>query len=309
VIALAPGVLRAAPCAMPIAHLDGLDIAYEEHGDGEPLVLVSGIGMQLVAWPRGLIELFAARGFRVVTLDNRDVGLSSKLDARGVPNVGRMMVRALLGLPLRAPYTLFDMAGDVARLLDALGLDRAHVAGVSLGGMIAQAMAIAHGGRMKSLVSMMSYPGGRVLTAGDPRVTWRLLARPARSRAESVAQIVAFFRAAGSPGFARDDGALAERMGLAFDRNHHPQGFARQLAAALATGDLGPRLRGVRVPTLVLHGTADPIILASRGRETARAIPGAKLRLIEGWGHDLAEGVWPLLADAIAAHAKEAAAR
>ena len=291
---------------MPIAHLDGLDIAYEEHGAGDPLVLVSGIGMQLVGWPLGFIDLLVARGFRVIVLDNRDVGLSSKLSAHGVPPLQRLMARALLGLPVSAPYTLFDMAGDVVGLLDALGIERAHVAGVSLGGMVAQAMAIAHGDRMKSLTSLMSYPGGRVLTAGDRRVTWRLLRRPARTRGENVAQVVAFFRAAGSTGFARDEVALAERMGRAFDRCYHPPGFARQLAATLATGDLAPRLRGVRVPTLVLHGTVDPIIRAAHGRDTARAIPGAKLRLIEGWGHDLAEGVWTLLADAIAAHAKDA---
>ena len=163
----------------PIAHLDGLDIAYEEHGAGDPLVLVSGIGMQLVGWPLGFIDLLVARGFRVIVLDNRDVGLSSKLTAHGVPPLQRLMARALLGLPVNAPYTLFDMAGDVVGLLDALGIERAHVAGVSLGGMVAQAMAIAHGDRMKSLVSLMSYPGGRVLTAGDPRVTWRLLRRTA----------------------------------------------------------------------------------------------------------------------------------
>jgi pimeloyl-ACP methyl ester carboxylesterase len=289
---------------MPIAHLPGLDIAYEEHGAGEPLVLISGIGMQLVGWPRLFLDLLVARGFRVIVLDNRDVGLSGKLDARGVPPVQRLLARALVGLPVTAPYTLYDMAGDVAGLLDVLGIARAHVAGVSLGGMVAQAMAIAHGDRMKSLVSIMSYPCGRVLTAGDLRVTWRLLRPPGRTRAENVKQLLAFFRAAGSTGYQRDEAALAERMGASFDRCFHPPGFARQFAATLATGDMGPRLRGVRVPTLVMHGRVDPIILAEHGLDTARAIPGAKMRIIDGWGHDMAEGVLPLLADAIAGHAK-----
>jgi pimeloyl-ACP methyl ester carboxylesterase len=294
---------------MPIAHLDGLDIAYEERGAGEPLVLISGIGMQLIAWPAGLLDALAARGFRCILLDNRDVGLSSKLDASGVPRPLPLLARALLGLRVRAPYTLFDMAADVKGLLDVLGIDRAHVAGVSLGGMIAQAMAIAHGDRMKSLVSMMSYPGGRLLTASRPRAAMRLLGPAPRSRAEYIERQVEFFRFVGSTGFARDDTAVAERAGRAYDRCFHPAGFARQLAASLATGDLRARLRAVRVPTLVLHGSVDPIFRASHGRETARAIPGASFRLIEGWGHDLAEGAWELLASAIAKHAEAAQGR
>ncbi len=289
---------------MPIVDNNALRLAYEERGRGDPLVLLSGIGMQLVAWPEALLDKLAARGLRVIVLDNRDVGLSSKLDSAGVPPIRRLLARALLGLRVDAPYTLFDMAADVAGLLDALGLPRAHVAGASLGGMIAQAMAIAHGDRVKSLISVMSHSGGRLLTAGRPRATSMLLRRPPRSRAEAIEWQLGFFRVAGSTGFRRDDAALAERAGRAYDRCFHPPGFARQFAAALATGDLRPGLAGVRAPTLVLHGSADPIFLPARGRETARAIPGASFRLIEGWGHDLAEGVHDLLADAIAGHVR-----
>ncbi len=288
---------------MPIADVNGIRIAYEERGSGEPVVLISGIGMQLVAWPEGFLARLAARGLRVVVFDNRDVGLSTKLGAAGVPPIRRLLGRALLGLRVTAPYTLDDMAGDAAGLLDVLGLERAHVVGVSLGGMVAQAMAIGHGHRITSLVSMMSHPGGRVFT-GRLRATKKLLRRPPRSGEEAVAGQLDFFRAAGSTGFFRDEAALAERAGLAYDRSFYPQGFARQFAAALATGDMRPRLRGVRVPTLVLHGSDDGIFRPACGRETARAIPGATFRLIDGWGHDLAEGAHALLVDAIAGHVR-----
>lgn len=287
---------------MPIAEVKGRRIAYEERGQGEPLVLVSGIGMQLVSWPDGLLDKLAARGFRVITFDNRDVGLSTKHESAGVPRLRRMMLRRLLGLPISAPYTLFDMASDVALLLDVLELRRAHVAGVSLGGMVAQAMAAAHGDRVRSLTSMMSHSGGFLIT-GHPRATMKLLRPPPRSRDEAIAWQVDFFRTAGSTGFFRNDAAIAERAGIAYDRSFSPSGFARQFAAVLATGDMTPRLAKVRAPTLVLHGSVDPIFRPECGRATARAIPGAQLRIVDGWGHDLAEGAWDVLIDAIADHA------
>ena len=191
-----------------LAKSNGLELAYEERGEGEPLVLVSGIGMQLVAWPEALLDKLAKRGFRVIVFDNRDVGLSTKLHSAGVPPVKGMLARRLIGLSVRAPYTLFDMAADVAGLLDALGLARAHVAGVSLGGMVVQAMAIAHGDRVTSLTSMMSTSGGKLIT-GKPAVTARLLRAPAKSRAEAILQQLDFFRAAGSSGFARNEVDLA----------------------------------------------------------------------------------------------------
>jgi pimeloyl-ACP methyl ester carboxylesterase len=288
---------------MPVARSNGIHLAYEERGSGEPLVLISGIGMQLVAWPEGLLSKLADRGLRVIVFDNRDVGLSTKLDQAGVPRVRLLLARALLGLSVVAPYTLFDMAADVAGLLDALGLEKAHVAGVSLGGMVAQAMAIQHGGRLKSLVSVMSHSGGHLFT-GRLRATTKLLRPPPRSRAQAIQWQLDFFKVAGSTRFFRDDAALAERAGLAFDRSFHPQGFARQFAAALATGDMRGRLRGVRVPTLVLHGGVDPIFRPACGRETARTIPGARFRMIDGWGHDLAEGVHERVVEEIVGHVK-----
>ena len=290
---------------MPTVRSNGIDIAYEERGEGEPLVLAAGIGMQLVAWPDAFLDKLAARGLRVIVFDHRDVGESTKLKELGVPPVQKLIGRALLGLPVSAPYTLFDMADDVAGLLDALGIQRAHLAGVSMGGMVAQAAVIRHGARWKSLVSLMSQPGGsgaRLLTVSKPFAAMKLLGSVPRSRAEAVAKQVDFFRAVGSPGFRRDDSLVAESAGRAYDRSFHPPGFARHFAAILATGDMRSRLRDVRVPSLVLHGADDPLIRPSHGKDTASSIPGARLKIIDGWGHDLAVGAWDLLISEIANH-------
>ena len=287
---------------MPTARVNGLDIAYEEHGSGEPLLLISGIGMQLVAWPEGLIAKLVDRGFRVIVFDHRDVGLSTKTPASKVPRLEGLLARRLMRLPIAAPYSLFDMAADAAGLLDALGIRSAHVVGVSMGGMVAQALSITRPDRIKTLVSMMSHSGGRLFT-GRPRAMLNLLRRPGSSRAAVIASYVRFFREAGSTDYFRDDAGIAARAGLAYDRNHHPSGFVCQMAAVLATGDLRARLRDVSVPTLVLHGTVDGIFRTACARETANAIPGARLVLIPGWGHDLAEGAWDFLVPAIADHA------
>lgn len=290
---------------MPVVRTaKGIELAYEERGRGEPMVLVAGIGMQLVAWPEGFLARLASRGFRVIVFDHRDVGLSTKLETAAVPRIGALLARSIAGLDVPAPYTLYDMADDVAGLLDALGLSRAHLVGVSMGGMVAQATAIAHGHRLASLVSMMSHPGRRLLSVGLPRATLKLLGRAPRTRAEAVARQLDFFRTVGSTRFARNEVDLAERSARAYDRSVYPAGFARHFAAILATGDMTPRLRRVSVPTLVLHGSVDPVIRAVAGKETAGAIAGAELHVIEGWGHDLAEGVWPQLVDAITSHAR-----
>ncbi len=287
---------------MKIARTNGIEIAYEERGEGEPLVLAAGIGMQLVMWPEGFVDRLVARGLRVIVYDHRDIGKSTRFTSAGVPKIFRLIPRALLGLPVKAPYSLYDMAHDVAGLLDALGLERAHLAGVSMGGMVAQATAIAHGDRLKSMVSLMSHPNGRLLGLTKPHAAAKLFAPMPRDRAQVIQRQVEFFRTVGSTGFLRDDALVAEVTGRAFDRGFHPAGFARHFAAMCATGDMRPGLRNVRVPTLVLHGAADPLIRASFGHDTAKAIPGASFRLIEGWGHDIPPGAWDLLAGAIADH-------
>lgn len=281
---------------------NGLQIAYEERGEGEPLVLVSGIGMQLVMWPGGLLDRLAARGLRVIVFDNRDTGKSTWLDHMGVPNIPMMMPRVLLGLPVKAPYSLYDMADDTAALIGALGLEKAHIAGVSMGGMIAQATAIKHSHRLKSVCSLMSHPNGRLLGISKPGAMRKLLMKAPRNREEAARRQVEFFRYVGSTGFQRDDAMVAEAAAAAYDRGAHPAGFARHFAAMAATGDMRPPLRNVRLPTLVMHGSDDPLIRASFGKDTAKAIPNAEFRLIQGWGHDLPPGAWDLLANAVADH-------
>jgi pimeloyl-ACP methyl ester carboxylesterase len=283
----------------------GIELCWDERGSGDPLVLIMGIGAQMVLWPEGLCDALAACGFRVIRFDNRDVGLSSKLDHLGVPPIRRTLLRSLLGMSVSAPYALEDMAEDVCGLLDELGIERAHVVGASMGGMIAQTMAITNPHRMRSLVSIMSTTGKPVLLS-EPRALRQLFAPPPRTRDEAIERHLALFHTVRSTGYPFDEASVRERAGLSWDRGSFPRGVLRHLAAIGATGDRTTRLRFVRVPTLVLHGTVDPLIRPIGGRLTAEAIPGARLRWIEGMGHDLPQALWPLLTDLIGGHAREA---
>ncbi|MBK8251205.1 MAG: alpha/beta hydrolase [Polyangiaceae bacterium] len=294
---------------MKSVHTNGIEITYDERGTGEPLVLAAGIGMQLVSWPDGFLDKLAARGLRVIVFDHRDIGKSTKFQSAGIPNVKRLLARAVLGLPVTAPYTLYDMAGDVAGLITGLGLEKAHLCGVSMGGMVAQATAIRHGHRLTSLISMMSHPLAGLLTVAKPHAAMKLLAPAPKNRDQAIFRQVDFFRTVGSPGFERDDSLVALSAGRAYDRSFHPPGFARHFAAILATGDMRPGLRNVRLPTLVMHGDQDPVIRSTHGEKTAKSIPQAQWRLIKGWGHDLPVGAWDLLSDAIAEHVFRAARR
>lgn len=291
---------------MAVARLkSGIELCYDERGEGPALVLVMGIGAQLVLWPEGLCDMFAARGFRVIRFDHRDVGLSTRLDHLPVPSVSRALMSIVTGLPSGAPYALEDMAGDVAGLLDVLEIERAHVFGVSMGGMIAQTMAITHPERLRSLTSMMSTTGKRGVLTTEPRALKALLSPPPRTKEEAIAQHVAFSRVVRGSGYEADEGAVAATAALAWERGSYPRGALRHLGAIAATGDRTARLKFVRTPTLVLHGTADPLMRPVGGELTARAIPDARLRWIEGLGHDLPRGVWPLLVDLITRHAQE----
>ncbi len=290
---------------MPRVAANGIELEYEVTGEGEPLLLIMGIGAQLVTWPRGLIEAFVRRGFRVIRFDNRDAGLSTRLDARRAPKVTRTVMRGLLGLPVQAPYTLLDMADDSAALLDALGIETAHVLGVSLGGMVAQSMAIAHPGRMRTLTSVMSNTGNRFTAIAKPRAIRALLGKAPKTEEQAVEYMLHFRRVCGSTGFPFDAEMHADIARQTYRRGMHPRGFARQLAAIMATGDRTRALRHVRVPTLVVHGSADPLLPPAGGRATARAIPGARLRIIAGMGHDLPKEVWPILAGEVATLAAE----
>ena len=285
-----------------------IDIAYERIGDPDapPVLMIMGLGAQLIAWPDGLCDELIGRGLQLIRFDNRDVGQSTHMTAAPAPD----MTAALAGDYASVSYTLSDMAADAVGLLDALELDRVHVVGASMGGFIGQTMAIEHPARIRSLTSMMSSTGDR--SVGQPHPdTMRILTGPLpTNRDEAVQRSLNAFRAIGSPGFALDLDGIADRAGRAYDRAFDPVGFARQAVAVLASGDRTARLRALAVPTLVIHGADDRVVDISGGRATASAIPGAQLLVIDGLGHDLPRPLWPQFADNIAAlvHRKASAA-
>ena len=282
---------------------NGLSFEYETFGDrgARPLLLVMGLGAQMILWEEDFCRALADRGHYVVRFDNRDVGLSSKLDAAGVPNVLELMQKVASGARLDVPYTLDDMADDTAGVLDALGLANAHVVGASMGGMIAQNLAILHPQRVRSLTSIMSTTGDPSLPPAKPEAMAVLLSPPPSTRDAAIEQGVRTWRTIGSSGFPFDEANVRKRTALAYDRCFHPTGTARQLAAILAHGSRRARLAHVKIPTLVIHGEADPLVPVEGGRDTAASIPGAELLLIEGMGHDLPAGAWPRIVGAIAA--------
>jgi len=282
-----------------------IELVYETIGNASdpPLLLVMGLGMQLIHWDIRLCELFAERGFHVIRFDNRDAGLSTKI--RGpVPNI----VRLAAGAPTQVPYRLGDMAADAFGLLDHLGIHRAHVVGTSMGGMIAQSMAIDAPERVLSLASMMSTTGDR--WAGTPKLRlWSMFVRRApRDRDAYIRYFVRIFRMIGSPAYRPDEERVRETAAATYDRCHYPAGTARQLGAILASGSRTVALRKLDVPTVVIHGEADPLVPLRAGVATARAIPSAELVTIPGMGHDMPEQLWPTFVEAIARNAERAAA-
>lgn len=291
---------------MPTVTANGISIAYEDHGDpaAPPILLVMGLGGQLTLWPIELVDALVARGFRVIRYDNRDVGLSTKFDAAGVPNLKWLVAKSIFRLPLRAPYRLADMAKDAVGLLDALGIARAHVVGASMGGMIAQHLAATHGDRVATLTSVMSTTGNRRLPRAKPEAMRALANRPKTNDAEAlIAFSVKAARTIGSPGYPADEVRLQARVRADHARSWYPQGFARQIAAIVADGDRRVMLKGVRAPTLVIHGDSDPLVPVEGGRDTAASISGARLHIIPGMGHDLPLALVDTIADAIAGHA------
>ncbi len=276
---------------------NGIDIEIEDTHAGDtsglPVVLlIMGLGMQLVAWPPALVQSLVDAGYRVVRLDNRDIGLSQKFDHLGLPNLLWEGLKYKLGLPVKSPYSLGDMAADTLAVLDALQVEKAHVVGVSMGGMVAQRVAIAAPQRVLSLTSIMSSSGARGLPQAKPQVMRVLLARPAGPDPTSVLNhYVKLFKAIGSPGFPMDDAELRERIAAAAKRSFYPAGTVRQMAAIAADSQRAHALGALRVPTLVIHGKADPLVPYACGEDTARRIPGATLVGIEGMGHDLPAGV------------------
>lgn len=294
---------------MPRVASNGLELHYEEQGEGPPLVLIMGIGAQLVLWPDDLVHRLADGGFRVIRFDNRDVGLSTWLDHLPVPHGGKAISRALIGVKVPAPYDLWDMADDTAGLLDALDLPDAHFLGVSMGGMVGQCLAVRHPDRVRSFTSMMSTTGKRRVSVGSPRALSALVGARPRTRDEIIDYFVNYIRTVSGSGYPVDLDEARRVAGLLYDRAHHPAGFARHWAAILATGDRTRHLAQVRAPTLVLHGEEDPLIPIAGGRATAAAVPGARFAPIPGMGHSLPRGALPLIADHILGHLRAAEGR
>jgi pimeloyl-ACP methyl ester carboxylesterase len=263
-----------------------------------------GLGTQMIAWHDEFCGALAGRGFHVVRYDNRDIGRSTILDAVAPPTLAQIVRRDARA----AGYTLAEMAADGVGVLDHLGIERAHVVGASMGGMIAQTIAARRPERVLSLTSIMSSTGSR--WRGQPALrTYAKFLRPVSSdRATYIQQTSELFDVIGSPGFDHDDEGLRELLGRMYDRGHDAHATGRQLAAILASGNRTAELRHITAPTLVIHGTADRLVAPSGGRATARAIPGAKLMMIEGMGHDLPRGAWPQMIDAIVENAARAAA-
>lgn len=287
-----------------IVTANGIQIAYETFGDrgSRPLLMVMGLGAPMLTWPPDLCDLLAGRGFFVIRYDNRDVGRSTHLHAAPQPDIRGALAR---GDVSSAAYTLDDMAEDGFGLLDALGLSAAHVLGASLGGMIAQAMVVRHPERVLSLTSVMSTPSP-ALTSPTPAAGAALMRPPATSREAAIAQAVEIADVIGSPGYPPDHAWRAELAGQIWDQGIDPPGVMRQWMAILASGDRTEAVRGIRVPTLVVHGDSDPLINVAAGRRTAELIKDAELMVIPGMGHDLPRPVWPALADAVCAVAGQA---
>lgn len=293
---------------MPSVHVNNLNLEYEILGrdDAPPLLLIMGLGMQMIAWPDAFCARLADQGFRVIRFDNRDVGLSTKLEHLGTPNVPFEFAKYMLRLPLKAPYYIDDMTADAAGLLAALGIDKAHIVGASMGGMIAQNLAANFPDKVQSLTSLMSTTGRRSL----PGPTWKarnaLLSPPAKRGdiAGAVERMKKIFRVIGSPGFPEDEAILTDLCERHVRRNNYPPGIARQLVAIAASGDRTRVLNRIVAPTLVIHGKDDPLLPFAAGIDTARAIGNAQLSIIPGMGHDIPSGLHERLVEEIAAHCR-----
>jgi pimeloyl-ACP methyl ester carboxylesterase len=286
---------------MPRAKSNGIELEYETFGDaGDPaLLLVMGLGAQMTAWDGAFCQRLASEGFHVIRYDNRDVGLSTRTDGPA-PDIAAVMG----GDTSTATYRVDDMADDAAGLLDALGIEQAHVVGASMGGMIAQAIAIRHPKRTASLCSIMSTTGDRGVGAPTPEAMGALMRPPATTREEAIEGAVASGKILSPVHF--DEAKTRDRAGQTYDRAFYPTGMQRQLAAIMASADRTADLGKVSVPTLVIHGRPDPLVTLSGGEATAKAIPGADLLVLDEMGHDMPEPLWPVIVEAIVKNARKA---
>ena len=295
-----------------------IDIEVEDSGAGldaqgrarPAVLLIMGLGMQLIAWPPALVQALLDAGYRVIRFDNRDAGLSQKFEALGKPKMLWTGLKYRLGWRIKPPYSLHDMAADALGVLDALQVDKAHVVGVSMGGMIAQRLALLAPARVLSLSSIMSSSGARGLPEASPQVTRVLLSRPAGKGLDAaIDHSVRVFKTIGSPGFPMQGDELRDMVAAAARRSFYPVGILRQMVAVVADGSRADALAGVTAPTLVLHGKADPLVPFACGEDTARRIPGARLVGIDGMGHDLPPGVVDRLLTSLIPHLDAANSR
>lgn len=295
---------------MPHVSANGVELFYEDFGDrSDPVILlVMGLGTQLIAWPDALVDRLVAAGFRVIRYDNRDIGQSTHLHGAKAVSPLRAIIAARLGWTFPVAYTLGDMAEDAVGLLDALGIARAHVVGASMGGMIAQLIAASHPDRVLSLTSIMSSSGARGLPGPEPRVQKLLLRRPAPqlTREQAVAIGEEVQRAIAYPDPARDPAAFSDMAGRAYDRGFNPLGARRQLLAIVQDGNRSERLARIVAPTLIIHGAVDPLVPYAHAEDLVKRIPGARLEKVERMAHDLPPSQLPHVADLVIAHARNA---
>ncbi len=280
---------------------NGVRLAYEEFGSpSDPVILlIMGLGTQMISWPLSFCNGLAAGGFRVIRFDNRDIGLSEKMENAHIPRAPRMLLRTTLGLPLKVSYTLDDMAEDAIGLMDALGLDQAHLVGASMGGMIGQIATARHPHRVLSFTSIMSSSGDSKLPGASRKVVRTMVKRSLGIEKPNLENTMAFQRMIGSPGFRESDGELKNKVLASVERSLHPEGYSRHLAAIMASGSRVKLLKTITVPTLVIHGRDDVLVPLDCGIDTARHIPGARLQIIDGMGHNLPEALMPRLLELI----------
>ena len=280
---------------------NGIDIEVEDTGGTGPVVvLIMGLGMQLVAWPLQLVDALVAAGYRVIRHDNRDIGLSQKFDDKGVPNLLWESIKLKLGVTLRPPYSLNDMALDTVGVIDTLGIAQAHIVGASMGGMIAQRVALAAPQRVLSLTSIMSTSGAKGLPTPKPAIIRALMASPkGREREAIMKHYVELLRVIGSPAYPMEESQVRERIMAGLNRSYAPMGTLRQMVSIAADTGRAKELSGVSTPTLVIHGRADPLVPFACGQDTAKRIPGARLFAIDGMGHDLPPEVIDLMLPSI----------